>query len=151
MKYSLVLFLAAFLANGTAYSQTRIAHEEKSKIGSDWTQSFDLENADFSSTGKNKYFILEPGYQLILEGTEVQEKVRLVISALDETQKIGNVEARVIEERETANRKLIEISRNFFAHYHKCPLLNFLDFNHKEGFPTIFMRICFSAKTQKIS
>lgn len=82
---------------------------------SDWTKSFNLDNADFSSTGENNYFILEPGYQLVLEGTEEGEKVRLVISVLDTTQKIGDVETRVVEEREMANGELVEVSRNFFA------------------------------------
>jgi len=77
--------------------------------------SFDLENRDLTSTGRNKYFILEPGYQLILEGKEGEHTVQLIITVLDETKKIGSVETRVMEERETEDGELIEISRNFFA------------------------------------
>jgi hypothetical protein len=32
--------------------------------------SFDLENCDFASSGENSYFVLEPGYQVILGGQE---------------------------------------------------------------------------------
>lgn len=76
---------------------------------------FDLENREFSTTGRNKYFILEPGYQLVLEGKEGEKTVRLIITVLDETKTIGGIETRVVEERETEDGELIEISRNFFA------------------------------------
>jgi hypothetical protein len=77
--------------------------------------SFDLENRNLVSKGRNKYFILEPGYQLVLEGKEGEHTVKLVITVLAETKKIAGVKTRVMEERETVDGKLIEISRNFFA------------------------------------
>ncbi len=66
----------------------------------------------FEMTGRNRYFILEPGYQLTLENNKGG---RLVITVLNETKKIGNVKTRVVEENESENGKTIEISRNFFA------------------------------------
>lgn len=80
-----------------------------------FTESLDQDNCTFNSTGKNLYFILEPGYQLILEGLAGKDSSRLVITVLHETKKIGNVETRVVEENETVNGKTIEISRNYFA------------------------------------
>lgn len=59
----------------------------------------------------NPYFILEPGYQLVFEGG----KERLTITVLDETKTIAGVETRVVDERETKDGKLTEVSRNFFA------------------------------------
>jgi hypothetical protein len=76
-----------------------------------WADSFDQENCTFSTTGRNRFFILEPGYQLVLESSE--EKV--VITVLNETMKIGNIETRIVEEREEENGELKEVSRNFFA------------------------------------
>jgi len=76
-----------------------------------WTESFGQESCTFSSVGKNRFFILEPGHQLVLESRT--EKV--VITVLDETKKIGGVETRVVEEREELNGELKEVSRNFFA------------------------------------
>jgi hypothetical protein len=76
---------------------------------------FDLENRELASVGRNKYFNLEPGYRLVLEGKEGEHAVTLEVTVLDETKRIGNVEARVVEERETVDGELIEISRNFFA------------------------------------
>jgi hypothetical protein len=76
-----------------------------------WTTFFDQENRTFSSVGRNRFFILEPGYQLVLESRN--EKV--AITVLDETKKIGDVETRVVEEREEKNGELVEVSRNFFA------------------------------------
>ena len=65
-----------------------------------WMSSFDLENCDFTSTGKNDYFILEPGYQVILEGEENGEKLQLVMSVLNETKIVDGIETRVVEERD---------------------------------------------------
>ena len=76
-----------------------------------WTDFFDLENRTFSTVGRNRFFSLEPGHQLVLEGGE--EKV--VITVLDQTKMIGGVKTRVIEEREEKDGKLAEVSRNFFA------------------------------------
>jgi hypothetical protein len=80
-----------------------------------WTQSFNLEKCSFSSTGINRYFILQPGYRLTLQGMEDEDSIRLDITVLDATGMIGKVETRVVEERETANGELVEISRNFYA------------------------------------
>ena len=96
------------------------AEEGKEEKGADkkadtFQDSFDLENRDFASTGRNKYFILEPGYQLVLEGKEGEHGVKLEITVLNETKKIAGIETRIVEERETMNGALIEISRNFFA------------------------------------
>jgi len=79
--------------------------------GRKWTKSFGLENRTFSTVGRNRFFILEPGHQLVLQSSE--EKV--VITVLDETKKIGGVRTRVIEEREEKDGELAEVSRNFFA------------------------------------
>lgn len=76
-----------------------------------WTRSFGQEDCKFSSVGRNRFFSLEPGDQLVLESSS--EKV--VITVLNETRKIGNVVTRVIEEREEEDGKLKEISRNFYA------------------------------------
>lgn len=61
------------------------------------------------------YFILEPGFQLILQGIEGKDTVTLVITVLTDTKKIGNIETRAVEENESANGKTVEISRNYYA------------------------------------
>jgi hypothetical protein len=80
-----------------------------------WTERFDLASCNWSATGRNDYFILEPGYQQVLDGHEKGAPVHLEITVLEETKKIGGVETRVVEERETHNGQLIEVSRNYFA------------------------------------
>ncbi len=74
-----------------------------------------LENCDWSTHGSNKYFILEPGYELILEGMDGEDSVKLIITVLSDTESVDGVMTRVIEERESVNGQLAEISRNFFA------------------------------------
>ncbi len=74
-----------------------------------------LENCNYASTGKNDYFILEPGYQVILEGEEDGEKLQLVMTVLNDTKMVNGIETRVVEERETEGGKLVEVSRNYFA------------------------------------
>jgi len=76
-----------------------------------WTDSFDIGSCTFSSIGRNRYWILEPGYRLVIENRD--EKV--AITVLDETEDIGGIETRVVEEREWEDGELKEVSRNFFA------------------------------------
>src|SRR6185436_7286905 len=64
---------------------------------------------------RNDYFILEPGYQLVLEGKEGSKTGKLQITVLQETKVIDGIQTRVVEEREWENGKLVEISRNYFA------------------------------------
>jgi hypothetical protein len=80
-----------------------------------WTSTFAAEEGELSPTGRNPYFILEPGYELHYEGLEDGKPVALTITVLDETRKVGDVVTRVVEERETKDGKLAELSRNFFA------------------------------------
>ena len=76
-----------------------------------WRELFDVDKANLASTGRNTYFILEPGYTLHLaHGKEV-----LVVSVLDETKLVDGVVTRVVEERETKEGQPVEVSRNYFA------------------------------------
>jgi hypothetical protein len=78
---------------------------------SDWQENFDISTCTMLTEGKNEYIILEPGFQLVLEGgNEV-----LKITVLDETESVDGILTRVVEEREWKNGELIEVSRNYFA------------------------------------
>src|SRR3972149_7629474 len=81
----------------------------------EFTDEFSLDKCSFKSSGRNPYFILEPGYLLILEGEEDKEFVRLEITVLDETETIAGVTTRGVTEVEYVNDQLEEISRNYFA------------------------------------
>src|SRR5439155_795531 len=74
-----------------------------------WTSVFPVEPDELVSTGRNSYFILEPGYTLVLAGGGAQ----LTITVLNETKKVDGVETRVVEERETKGGQLIEVARNY--------------------------------------
>ena len=80
-----------------------------------WRDRFDVEPKDLATIGRSAYFILEPGYRLTLEGWEDGKAARLVITVLNETQPIGDYDTRVVEERESLEGKLAEVSRNYFA------------------------------------
>jgi hypothetical protein len=76
-----------------------------------WTRDFAVDKRELRSVGRNPYFVLEPGYAIVLEkGAE-----RVTKTVLAETRRVDGVETRVVEERETKDGKLVEISRNFFA------------------------------------
>lgn len=86
------------------------ANEQKQENGF-WTADFSMDKAELSPTGRNPYFILEPGYYLVLAGGKEQ----VTITVLDEVKEVDGVQTRVVEERETKGGKLAEVSRNFFA------------------------------------
>jgi hypothetical protein len=76
-----------------------------------WQKQFRISECALQSTGRNTYFVLEPGFQLVLEGGGG----RLAITVLDETKTVTGVTTRVVEEREWKDDELVEVSRNFFA------------------------------------
>jgi hypothetical protein len=100
--------LLAIAGNAAAQKSINIAEGR-------WTDTFPAE--EFSSAGANPYFILKPGYFLVLEGTGDGKKIQLTITVLDETKTVDRVETRVVveEEKSLADNKLIEVSRNYFA------------------------------------
>jgi hypothetical protein len=88
--------------------------------GPEFTTDFRFEDCNFKERGENPYFILEPGYQLLLEGEDNDEEIRLLITVLPKVENIfvpglGGVRTRVVEEREWINDVLIEVSRNFYV------------------------------------
>ena len=108
-----LLALIAFGPSGRAVPPDNAPPKEVKveKDAMEWTDTFAVEAGDLGPTGSNPYFILEPGhYRVLRKGNE-----ELTITVLDETRKVDGVETRVIEEKETKDGKLVEISRNFFA------------------------------------
>lgn len=92
-------------------SMTAIAGCGNLAADSTWQEEFNLYERSLVPTGSNRFFVLEPGYQIVLEGGN--EKV--AITVLDETISVDGVTTRVVEEREWRNGQIIEISRNYFA------------------------------------
>lgn len=108
------LFLAACVAAMGfvfAIGQIRGGDEAAKEEDNSFTRDFAIEPGELVSTGRNPFFVLEPGYVLVLEGGNEQ----LTVTVLNETKQVDGVETRVVEERETKNGKLVEVSRNFFA------------------------------------
>src|SRR5258705_8448822 len=104
--FFLILLMTGLVPGGWGQSKT---------TGRPFTDSFMQDSCTFTTSGLNTYFILEPGYQLILERKENGQTARLVITVLNETKRINNIETRVVEENESLGGQTIEISRNFFA------------------------------------
>ena len=77
----------------------------------EWTTDFGVSKDELTHTGRNTYFILEPGnFVVLVDGDE-----RLTVTVLNETKMVDGVETRIVEEKETKGGKLVEISRNYYA------------------------------------
>lgn len=74
-----------------------------------------LDRGGFTLNSTNPYYPLGVGSQWFLEGEEDDEFIEVLITVLDETEEVGGVITRVVEEREWVDGELLEISRNFFA------------------------------------
>lgn len=92
-----------------------VAQNKSNGKAKEYTVSLMQDSCSFTTSGRNTYFILEPCYQLILEGIEKNDTTLLIITVLNETKKIGGVQTRIVEENESVNGKTVEISRNFFS------------------------------------
>ncbi|MBK8180055.1 MAG: hypothetical protein IPK67_14470 [Planctomycetes bacterium] len=78
---------------------------------SEFQREFGVEQRSLANTGRNAFFVLEPGFQLVL----ADDDARLTITVLDQTEQIAGVATRVVEEREEEEGELVEVSRNYFA------------------------------------
>lgn len=113
--YSVAALIVVALCLGSAQPTFGKSKLRKRRNARWFTTDFRLDACTFSSTGSNEYFILEPGYQLLLEGEEDDTLIELAITVLDETMMVGDIETRVVEEVEMEDGELVEISRNYFA------------------------------------
>jgi hypothetical protein len=96
---------------GLVASSTSGGGTEENQDAQEWKEHFDIDGRKLSDTGRSEYFILVPGFQIILES----KKEKLTITVLDETKEINGIKTRVVEEREEKKGELFEISKNFFA------------------------------------
>ena len=81
----------------------------------EFTQDFRLEDCKFKTRGINPFFILKPGYQVVLE-SEDEKSVETVLCDAKSIHIDGRrIKTRVVEERAFEDDKLVEISRNYFA------------------------------------
>jgi hypothetical protein len=85
-----------------------------------YTSEFRLGDCTFLTKGVNPYFILLPGYRIVLAGEEDGEAVEAWVTVLKDKESIyldgiGWIQTRVIEEREWVDDELAEVSRNFYA------------------------------------
>jgi hypothetical protein len=101
--------LVIMLASSLTWTSVGLANDRE------FTADFLWEQCQFSTRGRNPYFILAPGRKLILRGQEDAERVRVEITVLHDTEVVAGVETRVVEEREWIDGELVEVSRNFLA------------------------------------
>ncbi|MBI3854429.1 MAG: PepSY domain-containing protein, partial [Planctomycetes bacterium] len=101
--------------SGEIITKKAAAKKEAAPAAKVFTDSFAVEAGDWASTGRNTYWILEPGYFQIFEGKEDGKDVKITINVLPETRKIDGVETRVVEEKLFENGQIAEIARDYFA------------------------------------
>jgi len=107
----LATVVAGIFANGQLVARA----EANSQQGNGFIEPI-TEDCDFSSSGSNEFFILEPGYRLVLTGEGDQgEDIQLTITVKDKTKIVDGVETRVVVEKQVENGEVVEIARNFFA------------------------------------
>ncbi len=92
--------------------------------GPQFTTEFALENCSFTEWAGNKFFSLQPGHELELEGDDDGTLVQVEIEATRHTKTVSfttpsgkrlRVRTRVVTETEFEDGELVEVSRNFFA------------------------------------
>jgi hypothetical protein len=83
-----------------------------------WTNSFNIGDYNFSTTGTNPYFILQPGYQLVFAGIEDNEPLIVTVTVSNETKVAGEgIVTRAVEERTVDSKTgdLKELTKDYFA------------------------------------
>lgn len=110
----LLLTIMAMAVSAIAFPVTAAAKDKPAPSDS-WAATLTGPEESLANIGRNDFFVLAPGYQCTFAGKEDGKRVDLVITVLSETKQVGGVETRVVEERESADGKLVEVSRNYFA------------------------------------
>jgi hypothetical protein len=77
----------------------------------DFQEDFGLDDRQLSDSGQSRYFILMPGYQLVLGSGNTT----VTSTVLDETREISGVRTRVVETKEEENGQRVETTRNYFV------------------------------------
>ena len=106
MHKTIVVFAFALVAAGTAVGQSPGISGEHL-----WQKNFHPDKANLGPTGVNPYFRLEPGYRMYYRFDSDTDTV----TVLPKTKLIDNVEARVVEDRESKKGKLTELTHDYFA------------------------------------
>lgn len=90
-----------------------------------FTTDFRIEDCELEADGRNAWFSLIPGDRLVLSGedgggTELVVQITVLqqkrtVRFRTESGKEMRVKTRIVEERETEDGELVEVSRNYFA------------------------------------
>ena len=102
---------SAILILATSASLGASVAEHPLQLTSPWRDKFTVNKANLLPTGTNPYITMQPGRVLKLKSGDDT----LTVTVLHDTLQVDGVTAGVLEERETKNGKLVEVSRNFMA------------------------------------
>ena len=82
-----------------------------SQGNAEWQSRFTLDRKNLGIQGTNPYFNLTPGYQL----SYTHKKDAEVVTVLNETRVIDGITTRVVEDRESHDGSLAELTRDYYA------------------------------------
>ena len=81
------------------------------QVDKPWQTEFPVDRKNLGVKGTNPWFPLTPGYQL----TYKDGNTAIVDTVLEDTRLIDGVETRVVEDRETRNGRLVELTHDYYA------------------------------------
>jgi hypothetical protein len=100
-----------FISGSAALVVFSTSLAQGTKQASAWQDDFGIASCTMQTKGRNPYIVLEPGFQLVLEGGGV----KLQITVLDQTRTIDGVDTRVVEEKEWKAGKVHEVTMSYLA------------------------------------
>lgn len=106
--------MAAIVLTGVAQGSLPARAADTLRPSSGYSSVFADETA-FAASGRTPYFVLVPGFVIVLEGVEDGEAVRDVQTVLKETVDIDGVTVGIIEDRESKGGQVAEVTRDYYA------------------------------------
>lgn len=120
--FLLAVGLGSFLIQGCQEAPTSSFMESDRPLDLQDVKMLDMAvcdpgTGDFSDPlgSDNPYFPLVPGYQWTLEGEEDDAEIVAVITVLNLTRTVAGIHTRVVEEWESEDGDIVEISWNYYA------------------------------------
>jgi hypothetical protein len=112
---ALTLILGCDRSTPTGLNSDEVAAPSAASKQLDPAVVCDPTQGGFTPTSTNPYYPIQVGSQWHYEGVEEDQLIQLQVTILDSTEAVAGVTTQVLEERETADGELSEVSRNFFA------------------------------------
>lgn len=111
LKNTLLPSIIWMCASGCVSGESKVATKGSVIDGDVWEKAYDIGACNMLTVGSNTYFLLEPGYKIVLEGNGTKSEMLVT----DKTKIVDGINTRVVLETSWEDGELHEVAANYMA------------------------------------